>query len=141
MDEYFLVLLIPSVHALPIKSEVAGELLRAIDRLRIIPGRVLSDRAAGAHRPVTGVALVRAVSAVLGRFEKRHDDVGLWKIVDRQVAFLVQELHLAALCDRLAAEDDTDSARAGLENQPSFAGQAFRRTDLYALAHWIARAL
>jgi hypothetical protein len=46
-----------------------------LERLGIVPDRVLGDPVAGPDRPVGGIALERAVGRVVGRFEQVLPDV------------------------------------------------------------------
>src|SRR5688572_8625623 len=76
------------------------------------------------HGPVRRVALVRAVRVLLARDEQLHAHLLPREVVDREETMLVQELRVAAVDHRLAAEQRADAPRGVLEvDQPLLARQ------------------
>ena len=107
--EDLVVLLPPRVHRVPVEGDVPGDVGARVDRLRVVPDRVLGDPVADADREVARLALARAGGVLVRRLEQVVADVLQREVVDGEMALLEEDQDAVRVGDGLAAEHHADA--------------------------------
>ncbi len=110
----FLVALVQRGDLVAIEREVTTDRLRIAIGVLVRPDRILDHLAGDLQRPVTGVALERAVGLVPRAFEEVHADVLGREVMHWPHARLVQDDGARGVGDELAVELDPNPLPARL---------------------------
>ena len=75
VDENFILLFVPGIHLVPIKSDISGDFRDALDGVLIAPNCVFRRPVPDGQRPIGRLSLDGSMGEVVGPLHEVHPDV------------------------------------------------------------------